>query len=165
MGLQALTIEAIAARAGVGKQTIYRWWASKTDVLLDAFVDDALSGIDPQDSGNLEKDLRRHLTNLSKFLTQSDAGAVFKALIGQAQNDPQLAEKIRVRFTASQRQADCLPIVKAIERGDLPRKTDVDAIVDSLVGPIYYRVLVSGAPLTPAFIKSIVEHFLASIKT
>jgi AcrR family transcriptional regulator len=89
-GFAALTIEGIAARAGVGKQTIYRWWPSKTDVLLDAFLEDAVQHLKPQDSGDLGRDLRAHLRNLAEFLARSDAGAVFRALTAQAQHDAHL---------------------------------------------------------------------------
>src|ERR1700683_3344564 len=91
IGFAAVTIEGIAARAGVGKQTIYRWWPSKTDVLMDAFLDDAFQNLIPQDRGNLSQNLRNHLRKLAEFLTQSDAGSVFRALAGQAQHDPKMA--------------------------------------------------------------------------
>ena len=65
IGFAAVTIEGIAARAGVGKQTIYRWWSSKTDVLLDTFLDDAVEHLTPQDTGDLGRDLRTHLRNLA----------------------------------------------------------------------------------------------------
>jgi AcrR family transcriptional regulator len=76
-GFAGLTIEGIAARAGVAKQTIYRWWPSKAEVLMDAFVDDAAEYLSPPDTGDLGRDLRLHLSKLADFLTQTDAGAVF----------------------------------------------------------------------------------------
>src|SRR5690242_12261309 len=85
-GFAGVTIEGIATRAGVAKQTIYRWWSSKTDILMDAFLDDALQELTSPDTGALESDLRRQLSDLAEFLTESDAGAVFRALAGQAQH-------------------------------------------------------------------------------
>src|ERR1019366_2902003 len=76
IGFAAVTIEGIAARAGVGKQTIYRWWQSKADVLMEAFAEDALQDLRPPDTGNLKDDLKAHLNRTAKFLTKSDAGAV-----------------------------------------------------------------------------------------
>src|SRR3954452_21523277 len=75
-GFAGVTIEGIAARAGVAKQTIYRWWSSKTDILMDAFVDDAAEALTPADRGDLGRDLRAYLGRLAQFLTASDAGAV-----------------------------------------------------------------------------------------
>jgi AcrR family transcriptional regulator len=129
IGFAAVTIEGIAARAGVGKQTIYRWWPSKTDVLMDAFLDDAVQHLIPQDSGDLDRDLRTHLRNLAEFLTQSDAGAVFRALAGQAQHDAKMAERFRREYLGQQRQVDRVPLQRAIERGDLRADTDIELAV------------------------------------
>src|ERR1700729_822239 len=83
-GFAGLTIEGIAARAGVAKQTIYRWWPSKTDIRMDALMIDAAEDLAQPDTGALGRDLRGQLGGLADFLTRSDAGAVFRALAGQA---------------------------------------------------------------------------------
>jgi AcrR family transcriptional regulator len=160
LGFAAVTIEGIAARAGVGKQTIYRWWSSKTDVLLDAFLGDAIQHLIPQDSGDLGRDLRAHLRNLAEFLTKSDAGAVFRALVGQAQHDAKMAARFRKDYLGQQREVDRAPIRRAIERGELDPDTDVDLAVNQLVGPIYYRVLVTGEAVDSRFRNSLVTAFL-----
>jgi AcrR family transcriptional regulator len=160
IGFAAVTIEGIAARAGVGKQTIYRWWRSKTDVLMDAFLEDAIEHLIPQDSGDLDHDLRAHLRNLAEFLTQSDAGAVFRALAGQAQHDPEMAERFRRDYLGQQREIDRVPLQRAIERGELAADTDIELAVDELVGPIYYRVLVTGEAVDSKFRDSLVTAFL-----
>jgi AcrR family transcriptional regulator len=87
LGFATVTVESIAAKAGVGKQTIYRWWKSKTEVLLDAFLEDAAPHLNPPDTGNLEADLCAHLHQCARFFESSDAGAVFRALIGEAQRE------------------------------------------------------------------------------
>jgi AcrR family transcriptional regulator len=165
IGFAAVTIEGIAARAGVGKQTIYRWWSSKTDVLMDAFLDDAAEHLTPQDTGDLGRDLRTHLRNLAEFLTQSDAGAVFRALAGQAQHDAKMAERFRRDYLGQQREVDRLPLQRAVERGELAADTDIELAVDQLVGPIYYRVLVTGETVGSKFTDSLVTAFLnASVR-
>jgi AcrR family transcriptional regulator len=160
VGFAAVTIEGIAARAGVGKQTIYRWWPSKTDVLMDAFLDDAVQHLIPQDSGDLAHDLRTHLRNLAEFLTHSDAGAVFRALAGHAQHDAKMADRFRKEYLRHQRQVDRVPFQRAIERGELPGDMDIELAVDQLVGPIYYRVLVTGKDVSSKFRNSLVTAFL-----
>src|SRR5690348_10328195 len=75
-GFAGVTVEGIARAAGVAKQTIYRWWSSKTDVLMDAFVEDAAADLEPADAGSLESDLRVHLRGIARFLTVDGAGAV-----------------------------------------------------------------------------------------
>lgn len=160
-GFAGVTIEGIAARAGVAKQTIYRWWSSKTDVLMDAFIDDMAQHLTPTDQGDLGKDLRTHLIRLADFLSRSDAGAVFAALVGQAQHDPQLATRLRTDYLNQQRARDRLPLLRAIERGQLPPDTDLDLAIDQLIGPIYYRVLVTGQPVPGEFTDALVNQFLA----
>ncbi|RDI58992.1 TetR/AcrR family transcriptional regulator [Nocardia pseudobrasiliensis] len=159
-GFAGLTIEGIAARAGVAKQTIYRWWPSKTEILLDAFTDDAAQHLTPPDSGDLGEDLRIHLHNLAEFLTTSDAGAVFRALIGQAQHDPEVATKLRTDHLGHQRDRERLPLQRALARGELPPETDIDFLVDQLVGPIYYRALVTGEPVSKEFTDRLVARVL-----
>ena len=77
-GFADLTIEGIAARAGVAKQTIYRWWDSKSDILFDALITDAEEHFTPPDHGDLASDLRDHLGQLAAFLACTDSGAVFR---------------------------------------------------------------------------------------
>jgi AcrR family transcriptional regulator len=162
-GFAGVTIEGIAARAGVSKQTIYRWWPSKTDILMDAFVDDAAEALTPLDRGDLGRDLRAYLGKLSLFLTDSDAGAVFRALAGQCQHDPKVAVRFRKDYLGQQRDRDRIPLLRAVERGQLPRHTDIDFAVDQLVGPIYYRVLVTGERVPREFTDRLVERFLAQV--
>ena len=159
-GFAGLTVEGIAQRAGVAKQTIYRWWPSKTEILLEAFIDDAAEYLTPADTGDLATDLRRHLGKLADFLTTTDAGAVFRALAGQAQHDPVLAERLRTEHLGRQRERDRQPLLRAITRRDLPAGTDVDFAVDQLVGPIYYRVLVTGEPVARKYTDRLVAQYL-----
>lgn len=160
-GFAGVTIEGIAARAGVAKQTIYRWWPSKVDILLDTFSDDMAQHLTPPDSGDLRRDLSAHLRGVARFLTQSDSGAVFRALAGEAQHDPQLAARLRSDYLGDQRGRDKVPLVRAIERGDLPADVDLDLAVDQLLGPIYYRVLVTGQPVGRTFTDRIVGQFVS----
>jgi AcrR family transcriptional regulator len=159
-GFSGVTVEGIAARAGVAKQTIYRWWNTKTDILLDAFLQDAAEELIPPDHGDLGKDLRAYLRQLASFLTRSDAGAVFKALLGHAQHDMEFAAVLRQRFLDEQRKRDYLPLQRAIERGQLPAGLDLAAEIDQLAGPIYHRVLVTADPVDPAFTDRLAAAFL-----
>ncbi|MEJ8638748.1 TetR/AcrR family transcriptional regulator [Streptomyces sp. NPDC006475] len=159
-GFTGVTIEGIAARAGVAKQTIYRWWKTKTDILLDAFLQDAAEALTPPDHGDLAPDLRAHLRQLALFLTRSDAGAVFRALIGYAQHDPAFAAVLRSGYLDEQRRRDSLPLERAVQRGQLPDGLDMAAEIDRLVGPIYHRVLVTAEPVGPAFTDGLVDDLL-----
>src|SRR5277367_324621 len=86
-GYAGVTIEGIATRAGVAKQTIYRWWPSKFEILMDTFLEDAAGALQIPDTGTVAGDLRHHLRQLAAFLSGDPAGRVMLALIGQAQQD------------------------------------------------------------------------------
>ncbi|WP_329145341.1 TetR/AcrR family transcriptional regulator [Streptomyces niveus] len=159
-GFAGVTIEGIASSAGVAKQTIYRWWSTKTDILLDAFLQDATEALTPPDHGDLTEDLGAHLHQLALFLTRSDAGTVFTALLGHAQHDAAFATVLRARYLDEQRRRDRLPLDNAVRRGELPADLDTVAEVDQLVGPIYHRVLVTGDPVDRAFTDLLVDNFL-----
>jgi AcrR family transcriptional regulator len=160
IGFAGLTMEKIAATAGVAKQTLYRWWPSKVDILLEAFGDDLAQHLTPADHGDLGTDLREHLAELAAFLTETPPGAVFRALIGQAQHDPELAGRLRTGQLDAQHARDRLPFERATARGELPG-LDIDRAVEQLVGAVHYRVLVTGRPVPREFTDALVEEFLA----
>ena len=161
-GFASVTIEGIAARAGVAKQTIYRWWPSKIDILFDSLATDAAEYFTLADHGDLGADLRDQLSQLAAFLTKTDEGAVFRALAGQAQHDPAVAARFESEFVARQRERDRAPFLRAIERGELTAGTDLDLAVDRLVGPVYYRVLITGQAVPPEFTDALVNSCLSS---
>jgi AcrR family transcriptional regulator len=162
-GFAGVTMEGIAARAGVSKQTVYRWWNTRTEVLMDAFLQDLTEDLTPPDHGDLARDLRAYLHQLARFLSHSDAGAVFRALIAHAQHDPVFAADFRGRYLDEQRHRDRLPLQRAAERGELPADFDIAAETDQLVGPVYYRVLVTGEPVSHDFTDRLVDAVLRRV--
>ncbi|MEW2144141.1 TetR/AcrR family transcriptional regulator [Micromonospora vinacea] len=158
VGYAKVTIEGIASRAGVAKQTIYRWWRSKTDILVDAFTADSAQELTLPDTGAFRTDLRAHLDELVRFLEVSDSGAVFRALVAQAQHDPELAARLRAEVLPQLRARDRVPFDRAAARGELPAEADIDLLVDQAVGPIHFRVLVTGEPVTPALLDALVTR-------
>jgi AcrR family transcriptional regulator len=163
-GFAGVTVEGIAARAKVAKQTIYRWWPSKTDILLEALSADVDEYFTDPDRGDLAAELRHHLRQLATFLVATDAGAVWRALAGQAQHDPAVAERFRDQVTAKQRSRDRAPLLRARERGELPADTDIDLAVDQLVGPVYYRALITGQELSASVTDAIAARYLDSLR-
>lgn len=163
-GYAGVTMEGIAKAAGVAKQTVYRWWSSKAEVLMDVFLEDAASQLDPPDLGGLATDLRHHLGATARFLTTDDAGAVFRALIGQSQHDAQLADAFRARYLREQQARDQIPIARAVARGELPADVDVARLAEQLVAPLYYRVIVTGEPVDDTFLDGMVGDFLRRLE-
>jgi AcrR family transcriptional regulator len=104
-GFGGVTIDGSAARAGVAKQTIYRWW-TKTDILLDTLIDDVASQLTVPDTGPAADSTRRYLGTLAHFRTEEPAGKVLLALIGAAQHDAEMARVFHQRYLGPQRQKE-----------------------------------------------------------
>lgn len=163
-GYAGVTIEGIAARAGVAKQTIYRWWPSKFEILMDTFLEDAAGALQIPDTGTVEGDLRKHLRKLAEFLSVEPAGKVMLALIGQAQHDADIARTFQQRFLDERRALDRTILERGVARGDLPAVTDLDLIIDMIYGPVYHRVLMTGLPIDDHFIDGLVSHVMVAIR-
>jgi AcrR family transcriptional regulator len=159
-----VTIEGIAARAGVAKQTIYRWWPSKVAILLDTLIDDAGSQLAVPDTGSAVESARRYLRTLARFLTEEPAGKVLLALIGEAQHDPAMARTFHQRYLDPQRHNERAMLQRGIASGELSAGLDIDAALDALCGPILLRAL-TGAQIPRTFIDGLItdvlEHHLA----
>jgi AcrR family transcriptional regulator len=158
-GFGATTIEGVAARAGVAKQTIYRWWNSKVDLLLDCLIDDARTDLPPFDTGSSVEDLRRELLRFAEFLEQP-AGRVLRALIGEAQHDPTVALQLRTRYLEPRRELDRVILQRGIARGELDSDLDADDALDAVYGPVIYRVIVTGRPVHERFVAHVIEGVL-----
>jgi AcrR family transcriptional regulator len=163
LGYAGVTIEGIASRAGVAKQTIYRWWPSKFEILMDTFLQDAAGALEIPDTGTVDGDLRQHLRQLARFVAEDPAGRVMLALIGQAQHDAETARNFQQRFLDERRALDRVILERGIARGDLPDDTDPDLVIDMIYGPVYHRVLLTGLPVDDRFIDGLVSHVLAGV--
>ncbi|MEU6644520.1 TetR/AcrR family transcriptional regulator [Saccharomonospora sp. NPDC046836] len=147
VGYAGLTIEGIAARSGAGKQTIYRWWPSKADVLLDALAVKADLHVPIPDEGDYTEDFRRFLTTSFALGRKQPVVDALRALMAQAQMDAEFGERFRTEFL--QRRRDALRIIldRAHDRGDLPPGPSPDTIADIVFGTIWYRLLATDRPL------------------
>jgi AcrR family transcriptional regulator len=144
-GYAELTTEGIAARAGVGKQTIYRWWPSKADVVLDAILDRASSTVAVPDTGSLSADLSAFLVATFR---QRGQRQVLIGLMAQAVFDPVFAVAFRDRFLFSRRAALRGILVRAVERGEIRSDQDLELLIDVVFGVLWYRLLLDHAPLS-----------------
>jgi AcrR family transcriptional regulator len=159
-GFAAVTIEGIAARAGVAKQTIYRWWPSKVDVLLDTLIEDSRTPLAIPDTGSVIEDTRRHLRSLAAFITGDLAGKVLLALIGEAQHDAEMARTFHARYLDPQRLEERAMLTRGVASGELPPGLDIDAALDALYGPVLYRALIAGGPIPRTFTDQLVDQVL-----
>ncbi len=163
-GLAAATIEAIAARAGVSKVTIYKWWPSHGSVAIDAYFNRYRQSSTFEDTGDLAGDLTSQIRLLIDAF-RGRAGAVMAELIGRAQSDPDLAETLRSRWLEPRRAASTAVLLQAVERGQVRRETDVAALLDQLYAPVYYRLTMRHEPLTPELAGTLVRNVLDGVRS
>jgi AcrR family transcriptional regulator len=159
-GFTGVTIEGIAARAGVAKQTIYRWWPSKVEVLLDTLIEDSQESLALPETGSAIEDARQYLRRLAAFITGDPAGQVLLALIGEAQHDRAMAAAFHARYLDPRRRLEQAMLARGVASGELPPDLDIDQALDALAGPVFYRALVTGGPISPAFTDGLVADVL-----
>ncbi len=158
-GFAKLTIEAIAAHANVGKATVYRWWASKGALAVDAFAASTEHQLHFPDTGSVYQDLSLQMNQFLGLL-QSRRGPIVAALLGAGQSDPDLLEAFRERFLRPRRQEAYKTLRRGIERGELPRKLDLDLVLDILYGAMYMRYLIRHDELSENYIKEVCHMVL-----
>jgi AcrR family transcriptional regulator len=156
-----MTIEDVAARAGVGKSSIYRRWPTKGTLALDAFLMDFLTQQPPVDTGVLEDDLREALTLWSNTVVGTPIGRALVGLITEAQIDRELAQMWKERVLMPVREQHRTMVDRAILRGEIPASTDVDVIMDLLYGAAYHRLLQGHLAITPSFIELVARTVAA----
>lgn len=160
-GFAGTTIEAIAARSGAAKTTIYRHWPDKRAVLLAA-VEATVPSASAPDSGSLRGDLVGFGNDLSRIISTPPTSALVPALIDAAERDPEIA-RLLADFTAQRRRPVHTALERAVERGEVEAGRDAGLIDGLLLGPIFYRRLLSRQPVTGAFVESVVDTFLRAL--
>jgi AcrR family transcriptional regulator len=160
-GLPGMSIEEVAARAGVGKATVYRRWPSRGVLALDSFLAD-FGGLQRlADTGSLRGDLRGALRGWVHAVTQTPAGPMLASLIAEAQRDPALAAAWRARVLEPIRERHRGMLERAVARGDLPADVDYDVLLDLLFGPAAHRLLHGHQPLTERFADEVADLLAA----
>jgi AcrR family transcriptional regulator len=161
-GLNAISMDAVADRAGTSKATIYRWWPSKELLALDALFSEWESGgSDTGDTGTLTGDLNALIGPWARQLATKPYARVIAAVIMKAQDDAQFAEQYHARFVEPRRDQARMIFARAIDRDEIPADTDVEAALDLLYGPIYHRILHGHARLTDSFTRTVVDYVAA----
>ena len=158
-----VTIEGIAARAGVGKQTIYRWWPSKAALVLEAYLAGADAVAPPADQATVHEDVCALLGWLIAVLAQPTGGRVVAGLVGDLQHDPVLAEGFHRDVVPARREAMLAALVRGRARGELRANADLELAVDALHGAVFYRLLLSGQPLDNVFVERLASQVIAGL--
>jgi AcrR family transcriptional regulator len=155
-GFSELTIEAVAAHAGVGKATVYRWWPDKAALIADAFASSTTSKLHFPDTGSVRTDMSQQMRQLIKIF-RGRRGRIVSAMLGAGQSDSNLIAAFRERFLKPRRREAYATLRRGILRGQLRKNVDMDLLLDSLYGPIYMRFLIRHDSLTPEFVEGLCE--------
>ncbi|NEW42166.1 TetR/AcrR family transcriptional regulator [Nocardia cyriacigeorgica] len=155
-GFAHLDLAEVAARAEVGKTTVYRRWRTPTGLIADLLVDMAEQSLPRADTGSLLDDLTANARLVAKTLTDRRQGRLFRAVIAAATCDETTATALRrfydVRLTE---WSGC--VTDAIARGEAPPGTDPRAVLTAVSGPLYYRMLASGDPIDEFAVRAAAE--------
>ena len=159
-GFDDLTIEAIAADAGVGKATVYRWWPNKGALVVDAFASGTESKLHFPDTGSVYRDVSFQMRR-AVAIFRSPQGRIVAALLGAGQSDLELLEAFRARFLRPRRQEAYKTLLRGVDRGELPSGLDLDLVLDILYGAIYMRFLIRHDELSAAYVNEVCDLVLA----
>ena len=159
VGYARLTVEGVAAKSGAGKATIYRWWPTKGDLALEAAGADIEIGIVP-DTGDTRQDLLIAAEQLTTTFSRRLAGIVIFAAVSTLDDDPNMAETFREKYVYPWRKSAAEAIQRGIERGDLSADTDVQFLLDVVVGTVFQRTLVVREPMIDGLAEQILSLVL-----
>ncbi len=159
VGYAAMTMKGVAERAGVSRQTVYRWWSTKAEILFEASVIDAQQELAISPAGVPLDDLTAYLEALVRFLAHSPAGAAYRALVGEAQHDPAVAELLASKDALG--DSARVVVERAVQPYTAP--VPVEQAAALLIGPTFFWIL-SGRNPTHLVPRELAEAFLHELR-
>lgn len=159
-GYGRISVEAIAAEAGVSKKTIYRWWPSKGAVLLDAVTETVIANTPFPDTGDIAADLRTHIWGLLTLIGVSPLGPAYSGILAEMQSDEALATTVNEQLIGPRVAAAVGRLRTAQHQGQLPEDIDLELLVEQLYGPVYYRHILHKPRYGPDRVAALVRQVL-----
>jgi AcrR family transcriptional regulator len=166
VGYERLTIEAVAARAGVSKQTIYRWWASKSAIVAEAVLTGVIIGEQavPADTGDLDSDVRSWLKELVGGFHDPRATALSRALAAASAESETDAARLYDLTVRPLRDALTERLQSAQSLGQLRADADLDAFAEAVMGAMLYRVLARSGPPPDSYADGLADLLLSGVR-
>jgi AcrR family transcriptional regulator len=164
MSVRDLTMEAVAKRAKVGKPTLYKWWPSKAALVMAMFQERFSGKAEAAKAGTAEQALR----NKVRVLIQESNGLfgkVMAELIAEGQSEPAVLKELQEQHMSHRRAAAIAEVEQAKANGEFPPDTDAEVLIDSVIGPIYFRLLLKFAPLTEKYGENLVDQVLRGLRS
>jgi AcrR family transcriptional regulator len=164
-GLPAVSMDAIAERAGVSKATIYRWWPTKETLALDMLFTEWSAVVPLKGEGGSFRDaLLAQMRPWARLASGRPYGRVVAALLAQARTDPAFSEEYQRRVIEPRRDQFRELFRDAIACGEIPADTKIEVAMDLLFGPLYHRLLHGHAPLDDQFVVDVLDMALRGIR-
>jgi AcrR family transcriptional regulator len=161
-GFCEVSVESIAAGAAVGKTTVYRRWPNKAAVIMDAFLMEVEPNtVFPPKARAIDSLYAQMLSQVKVF--RGKYGILIRALIGEAQLDPDMREAFRERWIMPRRRKLKTVIEEAMRQGDFRKDIDLEYTMDMLYAPIYYRLLTGSGPISDSFVHGLLEQVRSGI--
>lgn len=158
-GFRAVGVNEIAAEAGVGKMTLYRHWPNKAALVMDSLMELIGGETAFPEAGSALESLRGQLDIQVAFF-RSSRGNLIRSLVAEAQSDTELAAAFRDRWLHPRREGVRKVLEAAVQEGSLRKDLDIDAAIDILYGPLYYRLLLGSGVLDEQYVEHIFTQFL-----
>jgi AcrR family transcriptional regulator len=162
-GYRGLSMDRVAARAGVGKAALYRRWSSKQAMIVDAVATVATQAALPPDTGSLRGDALAFIEDGLAATQHPIAGRVIADLAAEAQRSPELAEALLARFRDPRRAAAGAMLERAVERGEVAPDVDVQVALHLIAGPVYLRAVFPGETLDATYPERLADAFLRAV--
>lgn len=162
-GFARLSMEAVARRAGVGKSALYRRWPSKQEMALAVVADFSIGQAQAPDTGSLRGDIRQLLDGLMGWLAHPRFSRILPDLVAEMARNPELNSVVDQMIGQPRRAQAHVVLARAIERGDLDPRTDVELALDLVAAPLYWRLTVRGAATEPGYLDKVAEAICRAI--
>lgn len=162
-GYPAATIDEIAARSGVAKSTIYRWWPSRPSLIVDLLLHIAAAVAPPPTGPDALRALRTELSRIAKSVAALP-GRLLVSLVSEGQTDPEVRAALKRGLFQPRRRATARVVRQAQASGELRRDVHPDVIIDLIYGPIFYRRLLRQEPTSDAFIRQVFENAMEGVR-
>jgi AcrR family transcriptional regulator len=161
-GYSGFTIEAVAARSGAARSTIYRWWPSRAALAIAGFLSETAPKIAYGRSGSAADDIRKQMMTVADVYS-GRVGRTIAALVAQGQADPEALQALLTGYVVPRREEAKRILRAGMRSGELRADLDVDIAVDALYGPIWYRILVPHAPLSRDWAGRLAEQVIGGL--
>src|SRR6266852_1313777 len=154
VGFHELSMESVAARAGVGKATVYRWWSNKAELVIDSFVWAVEEELRFPSAGSVLASIHEQMRRWA-VIFRSPLGQIVATVIGAGQSDPEILHAFRAHWVEPRRVEARKLLQQSIKKGEIRADLDPDTVLDMLYGPLYLRLLLKHAPLDENFVDTV----------